>query len=226
MTSRFLNPTFPVDAALVLEYISVCMDGGTPYLYTGDLSENTEAQFDAITWLDVRTKPAWSMILMCNYDSRTTLATYEGFRHMAKIVDDVINLEATVAAMITTLAGKADASHPITDVARTLDTAYQASATRDAIVVHSVEITSVANLSGGNKGEAYLEISADGSTDWEKTGGTVNNGNTVSIDLTATQVVSGNLAAVVPAGYYYRIKTNNLVGAPSYATGTGQETLI
>lgn len=42
--------------------IALILDRGN-YLYQGSVSQNTQAEYDAITWLDPRTKPTWAQVI-------------------------------------------------------------------------------------------------------------------------------------------------------------------
>lgn len=51
-----------IDVAITLDYIGNVFSSGD-FNYTGDLSENSEVQFNALTWNDEREKPSWQDIL-------------------------------------------------------------------------------------------------------------------------------------------------------------------
>ena len=99
----------------------------------------------------------------------------------------------------------------------TLNTARQASTTRDAQVTISVEQATTLSLSGGQTCNAFLEYADDsGFTTNVKEIGRSTNGNTgtLAIGLNITQTNTATITGLVPANKYYRIRT----------TGTGTQT--
>lgn len=134
----------------------------------------------------------------------------------------IINLPA-VALTVTP-----GVSHSL--VSSTSATGFQISSTKPAMAFYSVKITTTANISGGQEGEVYLETAATNSTtpsDWS-TVTKVSNGQTFSlaIALQGVQPLSQVLIGMVPAGYYARLRSNNVTGTPAYSYVTGQETVI
>lgn len=113
--------------------------------------------------------------------------------------------------------------------ARSLNTSFQPSTTRDAMVSYSVDVSTSATLLGGQTGTVFLEIADD-------TGFTTNvqevarfvNGNSVSlaIAITITQNVTGTLSGVVPAGKFARLRTANTAGTPTFNFRSAQEILM
>ncbi|QBF27146.1 hypothetical protein EXN22_16140 [Pseudomonas tructae] len=111
---------------------------------------------------------------------------------------------------------------------RALNTAFQISATRDAWVSYSVQITVTASIAGGQNGDVVLEIASD-------SGFTANvqtlaiNGlgqtYTLAIALQGVQPQTGVVTGYVPAGYYARLRTVNNTGTPTFSYRAGQEAL-
>lgn len=111
---------------------------------------------------------------------------------------------------------------------RSLNTAFQISATRDAWVSYSVQITVTASIAGGQNGDVVLEIASD-------SGFTANvqtlaiNGlgqtYTLAIALQGVQPQTGVVTGYVPAGYYARLRTVNNTGTPAFSYRAGQEVL-
>lgn len=112
--------------------------------------------------------------------------------------------------------------------ARALNTAFQVSATRDALVNYSVQITVTASIAGGQSGDVLLEMASDsGFTTNVQTLSIAGLGQTYSLAV-AIQGVQPQTAAVsgyIPAGYYARLRTVNNTGTPTYALRAGQEVL-
>lgn len=111
---------------------------------------------------------------------------------------------------------------------RTLNTAFQISATRDALAFYSVQTTVTASIGGGQDGDVFLDIASD-------SGFTANVQSlavapcsqtyTLAIALQGVQKCSGNLAGYVPAGYYARLRTVSNTGTPAFSFRLAQEVL-
>lgn len=110
-----------------------------------------------------------------------------------------------------------------------VNTARQASTTRDALVIASVEIDANLSLSGGAKGTVSLQY-ADNNTFTTnlKTASVGVNGNTgtLTIGLNTTQAGGGSVVGLIPAGKYYRLFTTNTTGTPTFGTPVIQEILL
>ncbi len=109
-------------------------------------------------------------------------------------------------------------------------TGFQVSSTRDSIVNYSVNIVTTATIAGGQDGMVLLEIAPTNSAtpgDWVEVGRS-RNGQALSLALTlqSVQTVAGQVGAVIPAGYYAKLRSVNNTGTPSYAFNSGQEVLI
>lgn len=108
-------------------------------------------------------------------------------------------------------------------------TGFQVSSTRDAMVSYSTKITTTATIAGGQEGYVVLEIAPTNSAtagDWKEVA-RVTNGQALSLALTlqSIQPISGSLSAMVPAGYYVKVRSVNTTGTPSYSMVSGQEVL-
>ncbi|MFJ3117815.1 hypothetical protein ACIPI6_14870 [Pseudomonas protegens] len=111
---------------------------------------------------------------------------------------------------------------------RSLNTAFQVSASRDAWVSYSVQITVTASIAGGQNGDVVLEIASDsGFTANVQTIAISGLGQTytLAIALQGIQPQTGVVTGYVPAGYYARLRTVNITGAPSFTYRAGQEVL-
>lgn len=111
-------------------------------------------------------------------------------------------------------------------VSHSLDSAFQVSATRNAQVVYTVSITSELNLTTGEAGIIFLEMSPNGSTGWVEVG-RFGNSNTGTLTLSvSTLTISGQLSSFVPAGNYLRLRTSAVAGTPVMTYITGQEAIL
>lgn len=104
------NWVFRVD--ILLDFNARIFDGGYPYSYTGSCPNNTQTEYNALVWSDVRTKPSWPDVvalydvwLPINTDQTATNETAQF------LMDNFIQYKADQGAMISALAGKAAASH-------------------------------------------------------------------------------------------------------------------
>lgn len=112
---------------------------------------------------------------------------------------------------------------------RVLNTAFQVSTTRNALVNYSVQMTVTATVTSGQNGDVIFEIASDS--------GFTANVQTVSIAglsqvytlAVALQGVQGQTCVVsgmVPQGYYARIRTVSTTGTPTFTYRAGQEVLM
>lgn len=114
-------------------------------------------------------------------------------------------------------------------VTRALNTAFQISASRAAMVSYSVMTLVTASIIAGQDGEVWLETADDQpfSVNVEQVCvAPASQTYTLAIALQGVQKSLGNLFGFIAAGKWVRIRTNNLTGAPAYTWRTGQETLI
>lgn len=112
---------------------------------------------------------------------------------------------------------------------RSLNTCFQVSATRDAMVSYAVDIAATLSLSGGQQGTVFLEVFTDsGCTTGtqEVTRATNGNTGTLTIGLNTVQTSTARLSGVVPAGMYLRLRTANDTGTPSFTSRPSQEVLM
>lgn len=112
---------------------------------------------------------------------------------------------------------------------RSLNTAFQVSATRAAFVSYTVDIASTLSLLAGDTGTVILEYADDsGFTTNVVTVQSAANGNTgaLTIGLNLTQVSTASLTGIVPAGKYIRLRTVNTAGSPTFTYRAQQEVLM
>lgn len=101
--------------------------------------------------------------------------------------------------------------------ARNFNQAYQLSSTRPSYVSVSPQVSCNLSLTTGQAGTAILEISANGTTGWIYIG-QISGSNTgaLTIGLNTTQVTGAPITADLPIGYYWRLRTSNTTGTPTY----------
>jgi len=112
--------------------------------------------------------------------------------------------------------------------ARALNTAFQISSTRDAMASYSVQCVITASIAGGQACDVILEIATDAAfTTGVQTVGIVGTGQTytLAVALQGVQPQTSQLFGYVPAGYYARIRTVSVTGAPTFLYRSGQEIL-
>lgn len=112
---------------------------------------------------------------------------------------------------------------------RSLNSAFQISAYRDADVSYSVDIATSVSLSGGAVGTVFLEYADDsGFTTNVKEVQRYVNGNTgtLVIGLTLNQTATAPLHGIIPAGKYARIRTANTTGTPTFTFRSAHEALV
>lgn len=109
---------------------------------------------------------------------------------------------------------------------------FQVSSTRDSLVSYSITASSAVQIGIATNVSGYciLEVAATNSTtagDWKEKG-RVGTGQNISLALalSSTQVATAPLVAMVPAGYYARLRTVNTNGTPTYTYVSGTEVLM
>ncbi len=112
---------------------------------------------------------------------------------------------------------------------RSLNSAFQPSATRDSLVNYSVDISVSLSLTTGQAGTVYLEVASDSgfTTNVQELSRFANaNTGTLTIGLALVQTVTGTMSGYVPAGYYVRLRTQNNTSTPTFTYRSGQEVLL
>jgi hypothetical protein len=111
---------------------------------------------------------------------------------------------------------------------RTLNTIFQISATRDALVNYSVDVGTALSLLAGQAGTVYLEISStSGFGTVQEVARFLNSQTgTLTVGLALAQNITGTLSGYVPAGFYCRLRTENNTGTPSFTFRSSQEVLL
>lgn len=127
------------------------------------------------------------------------------------------------------IAGVSAATPAQSSASRALNSSFLVSATRGALVVYSVRITTTVSIGSNQDGDVVLEIATDSAfTTSVQTLSIGENGQTVAlaIALNSIQASTVVVSGYVPAGYYVRLRTVNNTGSPSYAYRAGQEVLL
>lgn len=107
--SNFQTVTsFPMDLDLTLQFDSA---GGPDYCFSGDISANTEAAYDNITWLEDepecegagRTKPTWAHLVGINTAAHQALNIYAAQRSSYYNESAVLTLQSDVSGLSDTV---------------------------------------------------------------------------------------------------------------------------
>lgn len=138
---------------------------------------------------------------------------------------------ATTTQLTTGLATKQDALSAMSfaNPSRSLNTAFQISGTKNALVSYSVDISCTMSLTSGQSGTVVLEYADDSSfTTNVKTVSMPKNTNSgsLTIGLALTQVNTASLSGVIPAAKYVRLRTVNNTGSPTFTLQNSQEVLL
>lgn len=110
-----------------------------------------------------------------------------------------------------------------TIVTKSLNTAYLLSASRDAMVSYSIQISSTLSLSGGQSGTIALQTSPDNITYTTVATQTNNNLGALTLGLNTQQVQATSLTCFVPKTYYVKLTTS---GASTFTWQSGMEVLL
>lgn len=106
-------------------------------------------------------------------------------------------------------------------ITRTLNSSFQVSTTKDAVVRYTAKIVCALSLSGGQSGAISLRISPDGST-WTTIGQIVNeNSGSLVIGVAINNTNGSQVTADVPLGWYVKLETS---GTGTFTYLFGQET--
>lgn len=112
---------------------------------------------------------------------------------------------------------------------RSLSTAFQISATRDAQVAYSIRIANVLTLSGGAANDIVLQYADNsGFTTNVVEASRAGNSNTggLVVGLTLNDAICVPIMGIIPAGKYVRLVPANVTGTPTNTVVRSQEVLI
>lgn len=137
-------------------------------------------------------------------------------------------LDAAVLALQVAVSALG-AARSQSSVTRSLNTAFQVSTTRDALVIYTPRLTVTASIAGGQDGDVFLEI-ADNNTFTVGVQQVSISGlgqtYTLAVAIQGVQPQSGVVVGYVPAGKWVRLRTANNTGTPATAYRVGQEILL
>lgn len=107
---------------------------------------------------------------------------------------------------------------------------FQPSATRDCFVCASMGLVTTSSIGSGQDGYIVMEIAPTNSSipsDWLEIG-RIRNGQifTLAIAIQGVQTIAGDIARIVPAGYYVKYRAVNVTGTPPASWISGQEVLL
>lgn len=107
---------------------------------------------------------------------------------------------------------------------------WQPSATQNALLSYSVNITTTATIGGASTGYVVLEVCSTNSSvaaNWLEVGRVTNSQTiTLAIALQSIQIIGGCVACMIPAGYYARLRSVSSSGSPTFTYVSGQEVLM
>lgn len=147
----------------------------------------------------------------------TTAVTYAATQGYTIADEDVISIAQPVVL------------RTYTNPTRSLNSAFQVSATQDAQVSYTVDIAATLSLTTGQTGTVVLEYADDSGFTTNVVGvqSSVNaNTGTLALGLGLTQTATASVSGMVPAGKYVRIRTVNTTGTPIFTYRSSQEVLI
>lgn len=111
---------------------------------------------------------------------------------------------------------------------RALNSGFQVSLTRPALVIYSVQITVTASIAGGQNGDVFLDIASDSgfSVSLQSVPLGLGQTYTLAVALQGVQPQSVTAIGFVPAASWVRLRTVNNTGTPAYSYRAGQEILF
>lgn len=157
--------------------------------------------------------------------SADALFVYDGAARVGKLLP----LAGLLQISGGTVTVAAPASPSQSSASRSLNSAFQISSTRAALVHYSVQITVTASIAGGQNGDVILEIASDVNfTSNVQTVAIAGSGQTytLAVALQGVQPATNVVAGWVPAAYYARLRTVQNSGTPSFSYRAGQEVLM
>lgn len=247
MTSIFDPVTYQTDLALALEFFGIIVDGGTPYAFTGDLSLNTEAQYNALVWTDGRTKPDYDDILNANddaqqvraeriklkyiYSDHTVLSAMPAFpEHASDILNDSAVTGSTIRDALNALNNKLirTTSSLSLSLVGSGATGTQISASKDSTIYLNLSGSTTSTIGGASTSVITLKVCAtNNATEGSWTTWAVFESDqtiTLALALQSLQVIKGQLVADLPAGWYIKAVASGS-GTHSESILSGQKTI-
>lgn len=142
-----------------------------------------------------------------------------------------IGTTGTYSGITTDAQGRVTAGTSVSQssASRALNSTFQISSSRPAMVFYSVRITTTVSIGSNQDGDVILEIASDsGFTSNVQTLSVGENGQTVTLAIALNSIQSQTMvvSGFVPTGYYARLRTVNNTGTPTYLYRNGQEVLM
>jgi hypothetical protein len=107
---------------------------------------------------------------------------------------------------------------------KSLNVAYQASTTSDSKIYVSAKVSCNLSLLAGQSGSIILEVSPNGTTGWVYVGQIDgSNTGTLTVGLNTVQITGGQLTAPVKKNSYWRLRTVNNTGTPTFTWNGGSQ---
>lgn len=126
-------------------------------------------------------------------------------------------------------AGTPAATPSQSSATRSLNSAFQISASRPVLVVYSVRITTTVSIGSNQDGDVILEIASDSGFTTNVQTLSISQSSqavTLALALNSVQAQTTALSGFVPTGYYVRLRTVNNTGTPAFLYRSGQEILM
>lgn len=107
---------------------------------------------------------------------------------------------------------------------------FQPSVTRDTFVAASMGIVTTASIGSGQDAYITMETASTNSatpSDWVEIG-RIRNGQTytLAVAVQGVQTIAGDIARIIPAGWYVKYRAVNVTGTPVASWISGQEVLL
>lgn len=137
-------------------------------------------------------------------------------------------LNTAINALATTVAGLSTATRTQSAVSRTLNAAFQPSASQDVLGHYSFSISCSLSLTGGSAGNIAVQIANNSSMTGAETVAVLSASNTgsLTIGLNTVQISPATCAVEIPKTWYCKFVTTNTTGTPTFSYTGGQEVLI
>jgi hypothetical protein len=162
-------------------------------------------------------------------NSNWTAVDYRNLLNAKIVAYALPNFGVPITADQIIWSGDSTVAKSFANPSRSLDTAFQVSTSRDALVAYTVQVVSNLSLSGGQLGSVVLEY-ADNSgmstnvVQVSEMGG--GNTGTLTIGLNTNDTTKTSLTGLIPAGKYVRLRSVDTTGAPVQTIVRAQEVLL
>lgn len=215
-------------------------DSSLPYSFTGDISANTSAQWNAVTWTDVRPQPTYATLSdpALQQEGLSNMGIFlSGYNQLpdhaqiASSAGAITSLTGSLSSLASTVSGMAKTTSAD---ARSLTTStgaagFQVSSAKPVDVKYTVSVSATSSIGASATSAVVLEMCATNSStpsDWVEVD-RVETDQTVTLAI-ALQSVQKVVASVsknnVPAGYYLKLR-NIGTGTHSEAFVEGEATI-